>query len=88
MTGATVESSACGFPELNGKTSKAALLENKLAVWKIGNLDATRFTIQSMLDSQRCLIFGANGDATHPERYNWGHGLTAPSSAAFPPLTA
>ena len=65
----------CGFP------GKQALLDNKQAVWEIdavNGLPANRFnaTIRnaSANGTPQCLIFGANGNATFPERYNWADG--------------
>mmetsp|Transcript_47739 Transcript_47739/g.121804 ORF Transcript_47739/g.121804 Transcript_47739/m.121804 type:complete len:392 (-) Transcript_47739:218-1393(-) len=63
----------CGFPELNGMSSKESLLENKQAVWELENLDGNRFIIKSAV-AGRCLIFGGNGNDAYPSRYDWGAG--------------
>lgn len=58
----------CGFPG-----GKAALLDNKQAVWRVRHLGDDNYVfISDLHSSDRCLIFSNNGLATMPSLYHWG----------------
>lgn len=65
-------SAFCGF------SSKAELLSNGQAIWKLKALDEQgRYIIlHSSIDNtkQQCLIFSGNGNDTNPSRLLWGNG--------------
>lgn len=61
----------CGLPG-----GLSALMGSHQAVWKFVPLADDRYMITNASGSggERCLIFGQNGNALYPQRYNWGPG--------------
>ncbi len=59
----------CGFG------SKEALLANRQAVFKLVNVEGNKYIITNdSAGNDQCVIFGANGAAEYPARYNWAPG--------------